>query len=421
MRLLIYLILIFGYPLICQAQSPESIVSSIEISGEHKLDKDFLLGRITTKINENTSWDKLLYDKLRLNRLNGVQYVIIELDTLADASLNVRIEVIGQKTIKPFSGLGIVKGNFWYQIGAAEFNFARKNQTLLGYFQSQDGRPNGKLLYNNPYFKGKQWGFSIDAFHNGSIEPLSFNNVSATYRYNLTGIGLGGVNHFGFSDKITYNLTYFTEKYEREPGGDQFDGPAFLFQEKILVSLGYIHDKVLYDFFYRTGIQHQLLLQSVSTIGDDIQFLSVSYEGRAYWKLTPTTNLASQLRISLGTNNNTPFAPYVLDSNFNLRGVGNRVDRATAQVVINLEVRETVFEYKDFAIQAVLFSDSGSWRSPGAEFDILFQQSNFRSFVGGGARLILTKVFDSVLRLDYGIDVFDSNTHGFVFGFGQFF
>ena len=404
------------------AQEKGAIVNSIEITGDHKLDKDFILNRITTKFKQPTTWENLDLDQQRLNRLNGVQHTVIEIDTLADKYLRIQYDIRGQKTIKPFVGLGRVKGNFWWQIGAAEYNLFNKNQTLLGYFQSQDNRPNGKLFFSNPNVNGGRWGYSIDAFYNASVEPLFFESGAANYNYDLAGIGLGGLLHLGLLDKLQYTLTVFNEQFVRDPEAQQgLEGPASLSQLKILNSIGYVHDKVQYDFFYRKGFQHQILLQTVNTINDDTQFVNASYEGRHYWRLAPKWNLAAQLRLGIGTNNDSPFAPYVLDSNFNLRGVGNRVDRATAQIVINIEIRHTVWEYKNFAAQLVAFSDSGSWRSPGQDLSIITKTENFRSFVGGGARVILTKVFDSVFRIDYGFDLYDRNTQGLVIGFGQFF
>jgi len=404
------------------AQEAAAIVSSIEITGDHKLDKDFILNRITTKFKGPTTWEKLNLDQQRLNRLNGIQHTVIEVDTLADKTLRIQYDIRGQKTIKPFVGLGRVKGNFWWQLGAAEYNLFRKNQTLIGYFQSQDSRPNGKLFYSNPNVNGGQFGFNIDAFYNASTEPLFFDDGSANYNYDLLGVGLGGILHLGLLDKLHYTLTVFNEEFRRIPELDiSLAGPEFLSQLKILNSIGFVHDRVKYDFYHRKGYQHQVLLQNVSIVGEDIPFWSVSYEGRHYWRPKPKLNIAVQLRMAIGTNRDSPFAPFVLDSNFNLRGVGNRVDRATAQVVINIELRQTVWEYKNIAVQAVAFSDSGSWRSPGSDLNIILKTQNFRSFVGGGARVILTKVFDSVFRIDYGFDLYDRNTQGLVIGFGQFF
>ncbi len=386
------------------------------------MDKDFLLARIKTELNGTTTWAQLDKDQHRINRLNGVQHTVIEVDTLPDNTLKIRYDVMGQKTIKPYFGLGLVRDNFWFRIGAAEFNLGHKNQTLLGFYESQNGRPNGKLYFENPFFKGKDWGFWSSAFHNASVEPLFFESGVANYNYDLTGLGIGGINHFNLLDKLTYSITFFNEEYRKLTSNTEFmDGPDFLSQRKLLFSLGYLHDKVEYDFFYRKGYQHQILAQTVATIGEDLPFYSLSYEGRHYWKLKKKINLAAQLRAAIGTNNDTPFAPFVLDSNFNLRGVGNRVDRATAQFVLNLEFRYTIFRNKLVAVQAVGFSDSGTWRPPGFPLNVLVKKQNFRSFVGGGFRFILTKVFDSVIRVDYGIEIFDSSQHGLVLGFGQFF
>ncbi len=421
---LVYLICIFLFAHCYQsiAQNEGATVSSIEITGDHSLDKDFILNRLKTKFKQPTTWEMINIDQQRLNRLNGVQHTVIEIDTLADKSLRIQYDIIGQKTIKPFVGLGRVRDNFWWQLGAAEFNLFQKNQSLLGYFQSQNNRPNGKLFYSNPHVNGGIWGYNVDAFYNASVEPLFFESGAANYEYDLAGVGAGGVLHLGLLDKLHYTLTVFNEQFRRDPEAQQgLEGPEFLSQIKILNSIGYVHDKVKYDFFYREGLEHQILLQSVNTIGDSNQFLSASYEGRHYWRLAPKTNLAAQLRLAIGTNNDSPFAPFVLDSNFNLRGVGNRVDRATAQIVLNVELRQTVFRYKNIAAQVVGFSDSGTWRNPGAELSVLSKRENFRSFVGGGARIILTKVFDSVFRIDYGFDLYDRNVQGLVLGFGQFF
>ncbi len=404
------------------AQDGESMVHSIEFTGDHKMDVNFLLDRITTKNKHHTNWEKLQVDKQRLIRLNGVQNAEISIDTLADKSLDIVFDVSGQATILPQFGLGIIEDSFWWQVGGAEFNLFGKNQTLLGFYQSQDNRPNGKLFYGNPNFRGSNFGFSIDAFYNASLEPLFFESGAANYEYSLLGLGVGGILHLGFLDKLNYTLTVFNEDFIRDPEAQQgLEGPAALSQLKILNSLGYVHDKVDFDFFYRKGSQHQVLLQSVITPEDDTHFLSAGYETRHYWRPSTKTNVAAQLKVAIGTNNDSPFAPFVLDSNFNLRGVGNRVDRATAQVVINLEIRQTVVDHKNFAVQMVVFSDSGSWRTPGANLNILTKTENFRSFIGGGTRLILTKVFDSVVRIDYGFDVFNAEIRGLVVGFGQFF
>ncbi len=73
---------------------------------------------------------------------------------------------------------------------------------------------------------------------------------------------------------------------------------------------------------------------------------------------------AARLRFGIATNNDTPFAPFVLDSYINIRGSGNRIERGTAALILNLEFRQTFFETAKFGGQLVAFSDTVFWRNP---------------------------------------------------------
>ena len=149
---------------------------------------------------------------------------------------------------------------------------------------------------------------------------------------------------------------------------------------------------------------------------DENWFNTLQFQGRSFKRFGEKGNLAMRLRLAISTNNDTPFAPFVVDSHVNLRGVGNRIDRGTAQVVFNSEYRHTVHDSKRWAGQLVAFSDIGTWRNPGGNFSDLWNSDHFRHFIGGGFRVIYQKVFGAILRVDYGFDVFNKNQNGIVIG-----
>jgi hypothetical protein len=60
------------------------------------------------------------------------------------------------------------------------------------------------------------------------------------------------------------------------------------------------------------------------------------------------------LRLGLSTNNESPFAPFSLDNNINLRGVGNAVDRGTGSIVFNTEYRYTLVDKKILHFKATV-------------------------------------------------------------------
>ena len=162
-------------------------------------------------------------------------------------------------------------------------------------------------------------------------------------------------------------------------------------------------------------------MQNVYNTVDKNWFNTLQFQGRKFARFGDKGNVAMRLRLAISTNNETPFAPFVVDSHVNLRGVGNRIDRGTGQVVFNVEYRQTVGDWKRWAAQLVAFSDLGTWRNPGGDFSDLYDSENFRHFIGGGFRIIYKKVFGAVLRVDYGFDIYNKNQNGIVIGLGQYF
>jgi hypothetical protein len=60
--------------------------------------------------------------------------------------------------------------------------------------------------------------------------------------------------------------------------------------------------------------------------------------------------------------------------------------------------------------------------NPSKNYELnLYDYDNFRQFVGGGFRIIYQKVFGAILRVDYGIDIYNRQDKGFVIGLGQYF
>ena len=127
------------------------------------------------------------------------------------------------------------------------------------------------------------------------------------------------------------------------------------------------------------------------------------------------------MRFGLSSNDDTPFAPFALDNNLNLRGVGILVDRGTGSVVLNSEYRYTLYEKKWFVLQGNVFTDVGTWRKPGGALSDFVDSDNVRMYSGIGLRFINKKIFNAIFRIDYGHGLTKNASKGFVFGIGQYF
>ena len=88
---------------------------------------------------------------------------------------------------------------------------------------------------------------------------------------------------------------------------------------------------------------------------------------------------------------------------------------------INRQTRKYSDKEGKVAVQLVGFSDIGAWRSPGGKLEELVSNEEARFFVGAGFRVIYKNAYNAILRVDYGIDIFDMNERGLVIGTGQYF
>jgi len=401
----------------------EYTISSVQFDGVKKNKEDYLRLFVQSRIGEVLSGKKIDEDLDLLNRRTGVAKSTVLIDTLSNQEVSITYNIQEQRTLIPQFGIGGIKNNFWWQLGFAEFNLGGKGQTIIATYLHNDGRPNGKLFYQNDWVRGTPWGFGADINHSASIEPLYFPEATVSFKYANTGAGIFGSYNLGFNHKLLAGANFFQEKYEKvniDPENPT-PGPNELVQNKLLFKTNFESNKLGYDYFYRTGMQWNLLGQAVVTLKENAPFLSLTFEGKKFWRPYDTGNIGIRLRGALASNTPSPFAPFVLDSRVNIRGVGNRVDRGTAQFILNVEFRQTVFHKDRFAAQVVVFADSGTWRNPGGELSDLFNKDLFRQFVGIGVRWIDKKVFRSVFRFDYGFDLWNIGQSGPVLGVGQYF
>ena len=420
---LIIISLFLGIPSCIFAQiMSEKKVHSIEFQGLKKTQPTYLKTFIQSKVDESFSETIVTADIQRLKNVAGVGNASYYLDTV-DQKINLIFEIKEVKTLLPIVNFGGIKGNVWFQLGFTDINWQGKGHTLSAAYQNTDRRHSGYIFYRLPRIKQSNWGFSANINTWASREPLYFEEGTVNYDYDIRSIGLTAIRHFGLRHRFEFGGTFFEEEYvksdlqflEVTPGPDDFTQP------KLLAKWEYKADYLNYHFFYINGLTWKLNLQNVYNTFDKTWFNSLQFQGRYFKTLGTKTNFAARLRLAIATNISTPFAPFVVDSHVNLRGVGNRIDRGTAQAVLNLELRQTFLDTKLWAGQIVGFSDLGTWRNPGGELKDLFNSDQFRHFIGGGIRVIYQKVYGAVLRIDYGIDVYNTNQRGLVIGFGQYF
>jgi len=420
--------LVFGWLLfICvsniAAQTESSnVIQFIKFKGLKRTQASFLTQHLQTRSGTIAKDGLIQQDVQRLKNIAGIGNASARLDTLP-TGIQLTFDIDEVRTLLPILNFGGIEGNVWFQAGFSDINWQGKGQSLSVVYQNNDRRHSGNIYYKVPRITGTTWGFSASLNKWSSREPLFFEEGMVNYDYDNNGIGLTAIKQFNLLKYLEVGGTYFIEEYTKS--NLQFledsPGPDGLRQPKWLSKIAYSENHLNYHYFYIQGLQWQAVLQDVFNTLDRTWFHSFQLQGKYFKRIGLRGNLASRVRFGIATNNDTPFAPFVVDSHVNIRGVGNRIDRGTAQLILNTEYRHTLKENKKFGVQAVAFSDAGTWRNPGGELKDIFDKNQFRVFVGGGFRLIYNKIYGAVFRVDYGIDVFNKEQRGFVIGLGQYF
>ena len=258
-----------------------------------------------------------------------------------------------------------------------------------------------------------------------SEEPLYFDDKSANYLYNNVSFEVLALYQINLKNQLNFGVNIFNEKYQYLSGHTNTSIPQNLDLDKTLFKLVYTFDNLDYYYQYIQGFKSTLYLQYVTSNNSFQSDFFIAWNDFFYYrKMWKKGTWANRLRFGLSTNEKTPFAPFALDNNVNLRGVGILVDRGTGVALWNTEYRYIVYDKKWLAIQTNVFSDFGSWRNPGNTFNDFFKSENLRIYSGVGLRFISKKVHNATFRIDYGFRISNNPNQskgGLVFGIGQYF
>jgi len=405
----------------CLPMQAQEVIQGINFVGLKKVKSHYIERFVETEVGSTLDSALLLEDiqSLRNLRLFGEVSYSTE-DTAGGVIVNFHFKEV--LTLLPIFNFGGVKGNFWLQFGAVDFNFQGQGNRVGGFYRYSE-RHSYQLFLKAPNIGGSRWGYSVDIAKLSTIEPLYFQDSTTFYDYDILIAELLGRYEFVYGNYLEYGGAYLNEQYNKSEGRNDLNslGPDQAEKNKLLLKTSHTLNQLDYFSYILSGFSNKLLLETILTSGDSDLFLKLSNELSYFLRLRSKGNLAIRLRLGTSTNNESPFAPFILDSYVNIRGSGNKVTRGTAELAVNTEYRHTLLEQRWGAIQGVLFTDIGSWRPAGGRIKEMFNAENSKLFSGIGLRMYLRPVYNLTLRFDYGVNVRDFNETGIVFGLGQYF
>ncbi|NRD19273.1 outer membrane protein assembly factor [Winogradskyella eckloniae] len=401
----------------------QSKVVDLKIQGNKKLKSSFVKKISNIKSGVVLDSSVIEEDIKLLKRLPSIAHAYYQVfPAEGKDEYNVFYNIEENFTIIPSANIYTTnEDEFAYRLGLYEFNLLGQNITFGGFYQ-KDIYSSYAVNFRAPYLFGRSLGLAMNYQDLTTQEPIFFDNKTADYKYNNTSFEVLGLYQLNFTNRFELGINYFTEDYQYKSGATSPNVPRALRVHKLLYKLIYEYNNLNYDYQYVEGFRSILNFQYVTTRDDSLPEFLIAWNDFLFYKRLGTHgNWANRLRIGMATNNETPFAPFSVDNNINLRGVGNTIDRGTAAIVLNTEYRHTLFEKKWFSLQGNVFIDAGTWRNPGGNFGDFSDSQNIRVYPGVGLRFIHKKIFNAIFRIDYGNGITPDATNGLVFGIGQYF
>lgn len=415
-------ILFFCFFLAITFAFSQSTVAQFNIEGNKRLKTSFIKKMVL--MDQKAVLDSLVLEKdiKRLKMLPAVANASYKVTTSSNNQVNVTYIIEEKFTTIPSANVYTsYDEEFAYRLGLYEFNLLGRSMMLGGFYQ-KDIYDSYGINFRAPHIFNRKLGFAINHQNLTLLEPAFFNDATINYKYNNVSYEIMGLYEVNFKNRVEGGINYFTEDYQYKSGKITDDTPLHLTIEKLLYKFIYEYNAIEYNYQYLSGIRSIFNFQYVISLNEDFSDFVIGWNDFLYYKRVGTKgNWANRLRIGFATNNDSPFAPFSVDNNLNIRGVGNTIDRGTGTIVLNTEYRHTLFERKLFVLQSNVFIDAGTWRNPGGGLNDFSDSDNIRIFPGFGFRFIHKKIYNAIFRIDYGYGITKNATQGLVFGIGQYF
>ena len=417
----LYCFLLFCFPLFCLAQ--EVRVQHISFEGLKKSKATYLQKLLTQKEDHPFSSSKIDDDLILLLREPAVSHVYTTVNTLTSEQLNLIYHIEENKTLIPAVDFWqSVNNAFAYHLGLTDYNFIGKGYTV-GAFYRQNNFPGFGVIFENNNFMSAATELKILAQQIENLEPIRVEASQANFRYRFQSVDISLGREINLKHKVVLGAGIIGERYLFEEGDDIVNVPKYFSTTKGVGKLGYTYDYIHPHYYHLKGWRSQTYATHVwgKSITDNNTFYTIENETSYFKRIKSLGNLAFRAQLGVARNIDSPFPPFAIDNNRNVRGAGNLVQRGNAYWAINTEYRHSLFEKGWFALQGNVFVDMAGIRPVDQRFNALFKSENNYQYGGIGLRFIHKYIYKAVLRMDYGINLDGFKNSSLVFGIDQFF
>lgn len=389
---------------------------------------DVVLGLLDTKVG--VEFDPAVWEAdLRRLRDSELFYDVRSATRAVEGTVDVDLTLRNKFSTLPIFKFKRGGGTSLVTAGYYDVNFLDRLFEAGGQFESFNGRPGFALWFRHPYLLSRKnrvgtevlrHSLDLPLFSKYGTEEASFENVETRWNARLQREA---------SERVRWGLEVaaYVNRFLRDDGTARKKALNDAFAQRVSLDLGRTVSitpsvtlgRMRRDRHLVSGLEGTASVELAHrAIGSDFSFAKGQLGGLAGWRATERWNIAGQARLGSKTGRGFQHKFYLggLDTT---RGFLDRQFRGEHMWMANLEARPTFIDRPAWVLQGALYSDLGkTWdnRNFGAEgfHDPIFSY-------GGGLRLILTKVYRAVLRVDAARTQRPVKQMGFNVGLQQFF
>lgn len=403
------------------------MIGSIEVSADKTL-PGALLRLIDSREGQPFDASRWAGDVQRLKNTE-IFYEVVSSTRDAGGRQALRVDVKNKFSLIPIFKFKQGGGTSLLTAGAYEVNFLKRYLELGAQYENMNGKNGFVAWFRHPYLFSRRNRFGTEIYvHTINLPLLTFRGHEEAHfdneeiRWNArlerewtdkfrSGIEIGLYNnHFlednGTPGKAARNRAFVAAR-PLHPGFTASVSPSLRFW------------RLNYDRFYVEGNELSLKGEFAHrSFGSEFDFARGELQYLGGYRPWRKVNLAAQFRIGSKSGREFQHKFYLggLDS---VRGFLDGQFRGEHLWLGNLEVRPTLLERKLWVLQGNFFTDwSKTWDS--THFAIDGFADPFISY-GTGFRVILTRIYRAVLRVDLAWTQEPVRQFGFSLGLQQFF
>jgi len=410
------------YLLCLPHHSSAALINTISFEGLTKTKKSYLQSIIKCAEGKEFKEEILEEDTQTLRNLNLFFSVQSTFDWVEPKKgWDIKFLIKEAKYLYPILSLSGFKTQFKLEAGANQINFRGRGESVGIVYQYYD-RHSVSGFYSAPRHKNGKTGHDFAVTKYSTIEPLYFKDTVSNFNFDNFNISLGGRFWLGQKSFIGLGGMYMYEEYLQLDTAAFDLGQSEFFFHKYQLRLFHVYNAIDRNYERLKGFYNFTYFETIQTKDyPQNNFVKITNEFKWFKSIKKNGNFAFKTKLGVSTNNETPFAPFVLDGFLNVRGVGNRVMRGTAELIVNTEYRQTIWKHRFITVQLAGFMDYGTLRQPGTKFADMFTHKDMKLFLGGGLRFHSRILYNTSFRIDYSVSPMHTDQHGLTFGFGQFF